>query len=430
MSASSPIAKRFDGYRRSLSGQPDLSLCEVGRGTPSGEYLRRYWHPVARLDELGKVPLRVRALGENLVAFRDGRGEVGVLQLQCCHRNTSLEFGIVSERGIRCCYHGRLYDVDGTVLEMPGEFAVDRLAEESRQGAYPTHVFGGLVFVYMGPPERIPLFPAYDRFDLPGVKLVPGTRWPLKCNWLQVQENALDAAHTATLHAIPQLRGRDHFATEFGNFPTLSWAETPGGFVYLAARHVDDNVWVRSAETLGPTLRCISSIFETGKERKPASYPFLSLWSLPVDDGESITFYISHVCEDEAMPFEKRRALEDFGQREDRSYYDRQYIPGDHEAMVGQGSVNIHANEHLGTLDRGIVMFRRYVRKGIVDVENGQDPHSVYHSEGDLPPTFANDCVVPASEMEGDPDDPRVLRAFCKRLLERYRAQPPMMYLK
>ena len=92
-----------------------------GPGTPCGEYLRRFWQPICFADELRDLPLRVRILGEDLVAaFRDFRGAVGLLELHCPHRGTSLEFGLISERGIRCCYHGWLFDVDGTILETQG----------------------------------------------------------------------------------------------------------------------------------------------------------------------------------------------------------------------------------------------------------------------------------------------------------------------
>ncbi len=414
------------GYYREIPDEPDMFLCGVGRGTPGGEYLRRFWHPVAYESELGNVPLRVRALGEDLVVFRDGRGETGVLFLHCCHRNTSLEYGIVEERGLRCCYHGRLMDTDGRILEFPGEPNADRMREKTSQGAYPVHVFGGIVFVYMGPPDRKPVFPLYDRLTLPGVELVPGVRLPLDCNWIQLKENTLDPAHTAVLHVIPQLRGMDHFAGEFESFPEIVWTDTPGGLIYLAARRVDGNVWVRSAETLGATIHCISSIFENGRVAKRATPPFMTFWTLPVDDAHSINFFISHVSPGEPMPFDKRRALEVFGQYEDRPYDERQWIPGDHDAMVSQGPVNVHDAEFLGSMDRGVTMFRRFVRRGIEGVMRGEDPVGFYLDQAAVPPTFANDCVVPEVSIAGDPADGKVLAEHARRIAEAYLARPPM----
>ena len=98
---------------------------------------------------------------------------------------------------------------------MPGEPAAHKLRHEVSQGGYPTHIFGGIVFAYMGPPERVPVFPVLDRFAVPGLKHVPGIRLKLDCNWLQIKENAVDAQHTTILHVIPQMRGMDHFAEEF-----------------------------------------------------------------------------------------------------------------------------------------------------------------------------------------------------------------------
>lgn len=420
----------YDGYHRKATGEPDMNLCAVGRGTPGGEYLRRFWHPVAYLSELGELPLRVRALGEDLVAFRDGRGSVGVLHLRCCHRNTSLEYGIVEQRGIRCCYHGRLFDTDGTVLEIPGEPSEERLKCSVSQGGYPTHVFAGIVFVYMGPPERVPVFPQLDRFDVPGVRLIPGVRLNLDCNWLQIKENVVDPHHTNHLHTIPQRRGTQHFADEFESVVRFTFKEMPGGLAYFGARRVGDNVWVRSAEAYGANIHCISSIFENGKSAKDATAPFITFWTLPVDDDKSVNFFLSHVGENEAMPFERRRELEIFGQNGDRPYAERQLLPGDHDAQVGQGPINVHATEHLGALDRGVSMFRRFVRDGIAAVARGEDPKGFYMDQASVAPTFASDRVIPVSAVKGDPDDPKTLIAVAEQVARDYLDIPPMAKLK
>ena len=89
----------FNGYHRRQTAEPDLDLCQVGRGTAAGEYHRRFWQPICYLSELGEVPLRIRALGEDLVAFKDLRGRIGVLHLHCCHRNSSLEYGVITDKG-------------------------------------------------------------------------------------------------------------------------------------------------------------------------------------------------------------------------------------------------------------------------------------------------------------------------------------------
>ena len=419
----------FAGYRRRIDAEPDLALCEVGRSTPGGEYHRRFWQPVCYTSELGEVPLRVRALAEDLIAFRDLSGRFAVMHLHCCHRNTSLEYGILTEQGIKCCYHGRVFDVDGTILDIPGDPAAEQLKRDASQGAYPTHEFGGILFAYFGPPDRIPVFPALDRFSLPGIDNVPGERLDFGCNWLQVKENAIDPAHTHSLHVIPQLRGAEHFADEFGHIPEIIWADTPAGLMYLAARRVGDNVWVRSAEVYGPNIHAISSIFATGQETMPASRPFMTFWTLPVDDDRSITFFLSHIFDDDTMPFEERRWLEMFGQTDERPYRDRQWIPGDHDAQVSQGPINPHALEHLGTQDRGLILFRQMVRRDIDTVRNGGDPKGYFPPGTAVAPSFANDRIVPVAEIGGDADDPAVLVAYAELLAGEYLTTPPMGFL-
>lgn len=413
----------FNGYNRKLSAEPDKYLCQVGRGTPGGEYLRRFWHPVAFVDELKDLPVRIRALGEDLVAFRDGRGEIGVLHLHCAHRRASLEFGIISERGIRCCYHGWVYDVDGTILEIPGAPATDKTCTRVSQGAYPVHILAGLVFIYMGPPEKKPAFPLFERFNIPGVRLIPGgPRLNFPCNWVQIKENSMDPAHTAVLHAIPAIRGVDHFAKEFEEFPEFVFTRTPVGMMYLAARKVGDNVWVRSTDFVEPNIHSISSIFESGRKPKQFNVPFRTIWTTPVDDDFSINFTISHMSEDEPILPEKRRYLELFGQTDERPYRERQLIPGDYDAMVSEGPIEVHALEHLSLHDQGVVMFRRLLREGIEAVERGGDPVAFPSPI----PTFCNDRVVPASAVGGDANDRTVLKTFARRVGEDYIAKPPL----
>ena len=422
----SPTAYR--GYYRRESNEPDMFLCAVEPETPGGEVMRRFWHPVAYERELGKVPLRVRALGEDLVVFRNLEGEVACLHLHCAHRNTSLEFGLITEKGIRCVYHFREYGVDGSCIAMPGEPAADKLIPRAFQGAYPTHVYAGIVFIYMGPPERIPVFPVLDRFELPGVEMRTGERrLDLDCNWLQMKENVLDAHHTTTLHVVPQMRGTEHFAGEFGQPPLLNWVETPGGAIYLGVRRVGDNVWVRSGEAVFPLVHTISSIFEHGKDAKYSTAPFMTFWTLPIDSTHSVQFYISHRVPGDPMSDEQRTYLELFGQyHNDRPYAERQWIPGDVDAQEGQGTINVHASEHLGSMDRGIALFRRRLRREIEAVQRGEDPKGFYLSQSDVPPTYANDFVAPASEVGVDLDDDAAMLAFTDTVWKKYQEKPPM----
>ena len=139
MATRAPFLKtRYSGYHHRHVPAEDTELTHVGPDTPCGEYMRRFWQPICYSDDLKDLPQRVKILGEELVAFRDGGGAVGLLELHCPHRGTSLEFGLVGRKGIRCCYHGWLFDVDGTILETPGEPATSRLKDRLFHGAYPS----------------------------------------------------------------------------------------------------------------------------------------------------------------------------------------------------------------------------------------------------------------------------------------------------
>jgi phenylpropionate dioxygenase-like ring-hydroxylating dioxygenase large terminal subunit len=245
------LGTAFSAYHHRERPAEDEELSRVGPGTPCGEYLRRFWQPVVLSEDLGDLPRRLRILGEDLVAFRDKSGAVGLLELHCPHRGTSLEFGLVGEKGIRCCYHGWLFDVDGTILETPGEPADSTLKDRLFHGAYPVHEYSGLAFAYMGPPDAQPDFPVLDTYDLPGYQMAArqGAVWP--CNWLQVKDNSMDPAHLAFLHTLPGSRG---FTDDLGALGEWDWMETPVGMVYIDTRRQGDRVWVRVADFILPNI--------------------------------------------------------------------------------------------------------------------------------------------------------------------------------
>ena len=137
-------------------------LTSVGRGTPMGELLRRYWHPVGLVTDATDIPRKVRVLGEDLVLFRDKHARVGLLHARCCHRGTTLYYGKVEEDGIRCCYHGWKFDTEGHCLEQPCEPEGGQFKDKVRQPWYPVQERYGLIFAYMGPAEKKPVLPAYE----------------------------------------------------------------------------------------------------------------------------------------------------------------------------------------------------------------------------------------------------------------------------
>src|SRR6266540_3742170 len=183
-----------------LTEEENRKLTQVGPGTPGGELLRRYWHPIAGLHQLtdDAPSAHVRVLGEDLVLFRDKGGRVGLLADHCSHRGASLLYGRVEERGIACAYHGWLYDVDGNCLETPAEPADSRFHLTVKHRAYPVREYAGLYWAYLGP-LLAPVLPRYDAIELYPVKTIQDVP-AVDCNWLQVVENNVDQVHAFILH--------------------------------------------------------------------------------------------------------------------------------------------------------------------------------------------------------------------------------------
>lgn len=401
----------------------DEELTHFGPGTPCGEYLRRFWQPVAFSADLKDVPKRIRIMGEDLVLFRDGRGQTGLLQLHCSHRGTSLEFGRISERGIRCCYHGWLYDVDGKVLEMPAEPPTSTYKDEFYHGAYPTFEYQGLIFAYMGPPDTRPEFPIYDTFVLPGYRFMGYEWWGIMpCNWLQVKENSMDPAHTAFLHAMI---GDKRFASAFGEIGQFDWQETPIGMVYIHTRRVGENVWVRVSDFVPPNFHQFAPNWETGQEEKIFNRAVASVWAVPIDDTHTMSLGFRRCREGEEALAEESFRRRDLAMTADRPYEERQRRPDDPEAMVGQRPIAIHALEHLATSDLGVVQFRRLIRQGIQAVQRGEDPPGIVRTPGQIIPTYAQDTVLHIPPAPTQEEDTQLLREVGRKVVAGYYLKNP-----
>jgi phenylpropionate dioxygenase-like ring-hydroxylating dioxygenase large terminal subunit len=420
------LKTRFAGYlHRDVPGE-DVELTHVGPGTPCGEYLRRFWQPVCFSDELRDLPQRIKVLGEELVLFRDGSGAVGLLELHCPHRGASLEFGLVDTKGLRCCYHGWLFATDGAILETPGEPAASTLKDRLYHGAYPAHEHGGIVFAYMGPPDREPPFPVYDSFVRPGYRLIPGRKYFYPCNWLQVMENAMDPVHTAFLHTI--ISGA-LFTDEFGILPEQDFIETPVGMSYIATRRVGLNLWARMVDAILPNLQQVAPIWEDGQREHGFSGPMMSRWVVPVDNTQTMLIEFRHVSESEGVTprWWADRTIMLAGQLAADSYEAGQRHPGDYEAQVSQRAVAIHGLEHLAATDRGVTMFRNLTRRGIRAVQAGRDPAGLSRDAGVVIPTYCNDTVLRLPPDMDSAIDGQRLRQTGRRLAARYLEHPPLL---
>jgi len=185
-----------------LSREENELLTRVGTGTPMGELIRRYWIPALLSEEIPELdcpPVRVRLMGEDLVAFRDSKGRVGLLEEHCSHRGASLFYGRNEECGLRCVYHGWKYDVEGNVLETPAEPSESNLKYKVHHKAYPCQEASGIVFSYLGPKEKMPLFPNYEWLTVP-LDHVGVTKFFIECNYLQALEGDCDSSHGPFLH--------------------------------------------------------------------------------------------------------------------------------------------------------------------------------------------------------------------------------------
>ncbi len=337
------LRETYAGYYHREILAEDAELTHVGPATPAGEYLRRFWQPVAFSHEITDLPLALKIMGEELVLFRDGRGRVGLMELHCAHRGASLEFGRIEERGIRCCYHGWLYGVNGKILDTPGAPPDSTYKDRLCHGAYPTYEYNGLVFAYMGPPDRRPAFPVYDVFDLPGHRLALGPKRMMPCNWLQILDNMMDPVHLVFLHTISS---GVQFTEAFGLLPETEFQETPVGTIYIDTRRVGDNIWVRTADVMLPNINQFAPLDQDGIYETIFNRPVRTTWTVPIDNTHTMRIGFLHIRDGlEERDWEK--VLGNLGPESVRSYEDRQRYPGDDEAQLSQRPIAIHALEHL-----------------------------------------------------------------------------------
>jgi 5,5'-dehydrodivanillate O-demethylase len=346
----------------------NLKLTRVGPGTPAGDMLRRYWWPIAVAEHLGAEPQVVKLLGEEFVLFRTKKGEVGLLDKHCCHRNASLEYGRVEEDGLRCCYHGWLYDTEGRCLDQPCEPAFSDFKKMVRQGAYAVREISGFIFAYIGP-KPVPEFPKYDLlFDAQCNKVVQGR--DIHGNWLQRVDNMLDSLHVMALHAsvYPELA--------MVRPDVCQWILRDYGIeMYL---EYPNNVKDRHHYVF-PAINRVH-IWRIGRE----PYQFMQFVT-PVDDTKCISFQIWG-SEQEKGPYTikagKYRAAE-IGdiRRIDDGWWNIWDRDQDDAAIESQGLITDRTKENLSTSDRGVVMMRKMVAQAIKDVEKGKDPIHVLRGD-------------------------------------------------
>jgi phenylpropionate dioxygenase-like ring-hydroxylating dioxygenase large terminal subunit len=352
-------------------------LIEVGPGTACGELMRRYWHPVAASDEVRDLPRKVKILGEDLVLFRDRSGRAGLLYPRCMHRGTSLYYGRVEAEGIRCCYHGWLFDTQGRCLDQPCEPDGGRHRDDARQPWYPVEERYGLVFAYLGPPEKRPVLPLYDNLEeiASGEKMWvsvggfgstgDGSLRVVPYSWLHMNDNVMDPFHVQVLHST--FSGVQFHKTH-ALMPKVDFFYADHGVCYSAVRELEDGKVIdRISSWLMPNIMSVPDIhFRIGQSSGVS-------WVVPVDDSHYIQAMVMKVPQD-APRFGIQINGKSWGEMTEE---DHQRFPGDFEAQAGQGPISLHSEEHLVTSDRGIMMQRRLLEQQMDVVARGGDPIGV-----------------------------------------------------
>jgi nitrite reductase/ring-hydroxylating ferredoxin subunit len=356
----------------------DAEITEVGPGTPCGELMRRYWHPIQVSAKVTTRPQNIRVLGEDLILFRDGTGRPGLLYPRCAHRGTTLYYGKVDEKGIRCCYHGWQFDVEGRCIDQPCEPEGGKHKDRVRQPWYPVEELYGLVWAYMGPPEKKPILPRWDVFEnlKPGERIIAvgssfgaggdDTVEIVPCNWLQDWENIMDPFHIPILHT--SFSGVQ-FVPEMGIMPDVKWDHVDTGMRYTAYRKLEDGREMdRVTLALFPHVRIVPDV-------RLLAGPAQSIgWVLPVDDTSFRLFHAMRVPADwQGRPRTREKLWSEMTEDE------HQRFPGDWEAQVGQGPISYHSEENLATSDKGVVMLRRMMKEQIAIVAKGGDPVGVVY---------------------------------------------------
>ncbi len=351
-----------------LTEEQNRTLARVGPGTLVGELLRRYWMPIAAETELDDSPTKaVRLLGEDLTLYRDRGGTYGLVERHCPHRRADLTYGMVEARGLRCSYHGWLFDACGTCLEQPFEeiaHPAARFKDRVRLKAYPVEVKTGLVWAYLGPAPA-PLVPTWEPFTWPnGFRQIVLSEVP--CNWFQCQENSIDPVHFEWQHTnwTRYLNGED--GPRSPTHLRVGFDEFEHGFRYrriLEGQSEDDELWTVGRVCLWPNALFTGAHFE---------------WRVPIDDDTtlSVGWFFDRVP-NEMEPYVQERIPYWYGPLKDPRtgrWITSHVMNQDFVAWVGQGTVSDRTGEHLGESDRGIILMRRRLLEEAEVVAAGGEP--------------------------------------------------------
>jgi len=354
-----------------ITREENERLTRVGPDTPMGRLLRRYWHPVAATAELDANPvLPVRILCEDLVVWRNEEGRYGLMDRRCAHRGVSLEFGMPESVGLRCPYHGWVYDFGGQCVAQPSEFDGNDFSHKVRLRAYPVEEMGGLVWAYLGPLPA-PLLPRYDLFVVDGYERSIGITRDMPCNWFQMMENSLDPVHLEYLHGIyynyvlrrqgkpPRAAVRHHLRIGFDVFEH--------GIIkrrILEGQTEHDDEWKIGHPILFPNMLAVGDY----------TLPEFQI-RVPIDDTH--TQYYWYRCKPAEAGAAKQATIPvwDNPYQDENGHLIVDTINGhDLTIFLAQGAIADRTNERLGNSDAGVILLRKVFREQMDRAERGEDP--------------------------------------------------------
>ncbi len=385
-----------------ISAEENQLLTQTHSGTPCGEMMRRYWQPVALCEELpaGGAPLKVKILGEELVLFRDDQGRPGLIGLHCAHRGTDLSYGRIEDGGLRCLYHGWLYDVCGRVIDQPGEPGGGANKSAIRHLAYPCQEAGGVIFTYMGPGEP-PLLPNYEF-----LAAAPEQRTVVKafyeCNYLQGNEGNIDPVHLSFLHQVLNeaqiarqrivqgVNATDNTLLARDVAPTIEVEVSNFGLRIYATRDAGaDKRYLRVTNFVMPNLAAFGGSTVGGG--------YAVHWHVPIGDHTHWKYIFAFSRDKELDEFLRTRSRVELTAdyrltrnaanryQQDRASMKTQTFTGmgtnfqvhDAFATESQGRVQNRTQENPVSSDKAIIGARKLILNAIKDVQEGREPQHV-----------------------------------------------------
>jgi 5,5'-dehydrodivanillate O-demethylase len=359
------------------SAKQNKLLTEVGKGTPMGNLMRRYWQPIGALVDLdNKWTRRIRLLGEDLVLFKDRQGRLGLIAEQCPHRRASFAHGIPTQDGIRCPYHGWEYNAQGKCINQPNEQDKCAFRDKVSTDAYPVEEMGGMLWAYMGPQPQ-PLLPRWDGFVAKGTIRIMG-RTILPINWLQIMENSLDPVHTEWLHGhhyefLKEQEGvkvaisARHLKIDFKEF---EYGMTKHRL--LEGHSEDGDDWKVGHPIVFPNMLAVGN-----GDEKSRYYSFQM--RVPVDDTHTMHLWFNAYVPPKGVEvpkhlLEKVHTYEVPFMDADGEYIVDNVDGQDMMAWISQGPIADRTLENLGATDKGVVMYRRMLKREMEKVQAGIDP--------------------------------------------------------